>query len=396
MADEQSMRQSVVKLRKPVHQNVNCLGRRTMRILLIAHSDAPWTPYYGRYFLSRGDAVLVVSFGPYEIDGVDIKHVGVKAFDKYKNKWVYVTRVPRVRRIIRKFRPDLVLAPYLISNGLAAVLSWRGPTVVSARGGDVMIHPGRTGLKGFFRERVIQFVCRRADRVHTVSQGIWDRLVSLGVPESKLVRFPTGVNVERFRPAAGMPRSPVVRLICTRKHEPVYDIPTIIKALIQLKSAGRAFHCTFVGGGHLIGEHQSQAKAGGIGDHVTFIGHVTHEKLPSLLQQADLYLSSSLSDGTSSALLEAMATGLLPVVTRIPANTAWLTEGRNAIMFAPGQVNELVAALQQGMDDVCLRKLAFDENRRLVESEGNMDRNMERLWELCEQVIREKTLAPSP
>ena len=142
-------------------------------------------------------------------------------------------------------------------------------------------------------------------------------------------------------------------------------------------------------------EHQLRAEAGGIGDHVTFLGHVPHEQLPSLLRQADLYLSSCVSDGTSSSLLEAMATGLLPMVTRIPANTAWLTEGQNALMFTPYQVTELVAALQQGMNNESLRKRAFEQNRRLVECEGNMELNMERLAELFEQVIRQKTSASS-
>ena len=138
-----------------------------------------------------------------------------------------------------------------------------------------------------------------------------------------------------------------------------------------------------------MNKHKSQAEAGGIREHVEFTGHVSHEELPGLLRKADIYVSSSLFDGTSSSLLEAMATGLLPIVSRIDANTACLQEGRHSLMFAPGSSTELVTAIQRGMDDDTLRQRAFVENRQFVEREGNLSHNMKRLKALCHSVIEE-------
>jgi len=354
---------------------------------MVAHTNMPWTAQHAQFFQARGDTVRVVTFHPDRIDGVDSVFVGVEPFDKHANKQMFLTRVPKVRRIVRDFAPDVVFAPYLASNGLTAALCWKGPMVVSAVGGDVLNHARRTGLRKWFRERIIRYVCRRADVVNTVSQALDEELIRLGVPPSKLLRIPFGVDVERFRPDAAVPRTSATRLICTRRHERIYDIPTIIDALARLKAAGRKFHCTFTSDGTLLEEHKARAAAAGLGGCVTFTGDVPFAELPGLLRQADIYVSASLGDGTSVALLEAMASGLLPVVSRIAANEPWVEHGRTGLMFEPGDEDGLANALGVALDDAALRRRAIEENRRRVEQDGDMNRNLARLAEVVEERI---------
>ena len=367
-----------------------------MRIALVAHTNAPWTPHYARFFAGRGDTVLVVTFSPKVIEGIDTVFVGVEPWDMQKNRRTFITRVPRIRRILRKFEPDVVFGPYLASDGLSAVLAWKGPVIVSGRGGDVLDHVGRTGWRRRAREMLLRFVCRRADAIHTVAQEIEEELIRLGVSKGKLVQFPVGVDAERFHPAPDMPRASAVRLHCNRKHAPIYDNETIIAALADLESAGRSFRCDFLGEGDLTDAYKRQAATTGVSDRINFSGELPHAELPAMLRQADIYVSASLSDGTSSSLLEAMATGLLPVVTRIRANESWLEHGRTGLLFEPSRPDALADALTRAMDDFELRERAFAENRKRVVRDANMARNNERLAELCERVadVRGKTTGP--
>jgi len=71
-----------------------------MRILMVAHSNAVWTPHFVRFFTSQGHALIVVSFSPEKLDGVDIKFVGIDPYDRHKNKHMFFTRVPPIRGII--------------------------------------------------------------------------------------------------------------------------------------------------------------------------------------------------------------------------------------------------------------------------------------------------------
>ncbi len=358
-----------------------------MRLLLLSHTVNPWTPHYARFFQSRGDQVLVVSFSAQPIDGVDMAFIGVEPWDKYANKHLYLTRVPRLRKLIKRFRPDVVYAPFVVSNGLAAVLAWGGPTVTSGRGGDVLEQIGRVGWRRRLRERLVRFVCRRCVMVHSVSAEITDHLRRLGVPESKLVQIPVGIDTSLFHPAPDMPRPQATRFICPRKHEPVYDNMTVVEALGRLKTAGRSFRCVIASEGSLLQTHQARVRELGLADQVSFPGEVPHAQVPAMLREADVYISATHSDGTSSALLEAMATGLLPVVSRIPANEPWIEHGRTGLLFEPGRPDSLAEMLERAMDDAELRRRAFEANLNRVREGGDQQQNMRQLAEVLEQVV---------
>ena len=60
-----------------------------------------------------------------------------------------------------------------------------------------------------------------------------------------------------------------------------------------------------------------------------------------LLGQADLFISTSPSDGNNISLNEAMACGVFPIVTDIAANRAWITHGENGLLFPCRDANAL-------------------------------------------------------
>lgn len=347
-----------------------------MRLLMVSHSILPWTPLYAGWFARRGDAVRVVSFSPGAVPGVETDFVGVEPFDKYRNKHLFLTRVPRVRRIVRDFRPDVVFATYVISNGLTALLAGGGPLAVSAQGGDVRALYRTGDWRNAVRRLLLRRICRRAGLIHSVSRQLSDMLVALGAAREKIHEAPSGVDTRLFAPDPAMPRLGATRIICIRKHEPVYDLATLVDALATLHRDGVSFHCTFVGGGHLLEAHRARAAEAGLGGKVEFRGAVPHGELPSLLRSADLYVSPSLSDGTSASLLEALASGLFPVVTRIEANTPWIADGRTGLLFEPRRADQLAAALKQALGDADLRRGAFVANRERVLRNGDFETNM--------------------
>lgn len=358
---------------------------------MIAHSDAPWTPHYCRAFAAAGDAVRLVSFAPKRIDGVQMDFIGVEPYDPTANKSLVVTRVPRVRRIIRDFRPDVLLAPYVQSNGLTARLAWRGPLVLSVRGAEVLEQASRSPLRAALRRRLMRWILAGGDIVHVVSREIEQAVLALGVSAERVHCFPSGILTQRFAPPPDLPRPVARRIICTRKHDPIYDNGVILEALAALRRAGRDVACEFVGDGLLTTELRAQASRLGLDDAAHFAGALPHDELPQRLGAADIYVSAARSDGTSSALLEALAVGLTPVVTRIPANLPWIEDGQTGLLFTPGRADELATALARALDDVELRRRAFAGNRARVAHEGDFDHNIQRLHDLLARAIREHT-----
>src|SRR5262249_8590862 len=88
------------------------------------------------------------------------------------------------------------------------------------------------------------------------------------------------------------------------------------------------------------------------------------------------------SDGTSSSLLEAMACGAFPVVTRIRGNEPWIVPGETGLMFDPADAVSLADSLARAITDESLRRRAAPLNRALVEREGNQRMNIDRILDM--------------
>ncbi len=359
-----------------------------MKVALVAHTNAVWTRHYARQLLQRGHQVLVLSFSPNPLEGVRVVHLDRPVRFEMPGPLRFLARVPRVRRLLSGFAPDVVLATYLSSNGMTAALAWRGPLVVSARGGDVLEQAGYLP-GGRLHGPMMRYVCGRARLVHAVSEELVEKLVACGVTPEKIACFPVGVDTSFFAPAAAEDEADgPIHIVCTRRQEPVYGNETLVAALARLKGAGPPLRCTLVGGGPDLERRRSQAASLGLGESVTFAGEVDHDTLRALLRSAHVYVSASLSDGTSSSLLEAMACGLFPVVSRIRANRGWIREGETGLFFEPGDAVSLSVALERAIEDRALRKAAAPVNRTLVEKEGDLSANMDRLEELLRRAIR--------
>ena len=114
------------------------------------------------------------------------------------------------------------------------------------------------------------------------------------------------------------------------------------------------------GDGILAEALRENAKEMGLAGIVEFTGELDQPDLAGLLRSADIYVSSSRSDSTSVSLLEAMACGAFPVVTSIPGNLEWITDGRNGLTFPPGDPAALATCLQKALADNELRSNAAD------------------------------------
>jgi L-malate glycosyltransferase len=358
-----------------------------MRIAVIAHTNAPWTGPYARHLRSSGHDVLVLSFSPEPLEGVEVAHVDRVGF--LPRGLSYLAGVPRVRRLLRSFSPDVILATYLSSNGLVAALSRRRvPLVVSARGGDVLEQAGYLPGGELFHGSLMRFVCRRASAVHAVSGELVEALVEYGIDPGRIECFPVGIDVARFsvRPVCKHAGEPL-EIVCTRRQEPVYSNETVVDALAQLHRRGLRFRATLVGGGALLDERRAQISALGLDSTTVCTGHLPLEAVHARLRQADIYVSASASDGTSSSLLEGMAAGLFPVVSSIRANEDWIRDGSTGLLFDVGNPSSLAAALERALVDERLRANARGPNRALVESRGNHAVTLPRMERLLQDAV---------
>jgi glycosyltransferase involved in cell wall biosynthesis len=131
----------------------------------------------------------------------------------------------------------------------------------------------------------------------------------------------------------------------TRQLEPVYDPETFVRSLGVLARSGILFSATVAGSGSMRLALERAAREEGIAESTRFVGWVDRATLFDLYRDHDVYVSLSRSDSTSQSLLEAMAAGLLPVVTDIAGNREWVTHRTEGLLVPVEDAHAVAAAL---------------------------------------------------
>lgn len=353
-----------------------------MRICLIAHSNSPWAPFYAGHLRDRGHDVHVVSFHPKGIPGVHMHYVGSSRADGRLPKWIYLWRVPRVHRLLRRIEPDVVLATYLRSNALVGALTKCSPLVVSVRGTDYDFR-----LPFGLDRALVRWIASRAESLHASSDELADNVAEMGVARDRFTVIPLGTCAADFmpRPSTRPPGPP--RVICTRKHDRVYDNETIVRGLALLRDEGFAFQCRFVGSGPWLERLIYLTKTLGLSGQIEFLGDVEHREVRGQLVWADIYASAARSDGAPSSLFEAISCKLFPVVTDVRANRDWIRHLEDGYLFRAGSEREFAQGVRTAWGDPGLRERAGERNRQIVIERLDRSTGLGRLEKLLDRAI---------
>ncbi len=351
-----------------------------MRIAILTHGVSPFGHLYARSFVDLGHEAEVWSMTPYEGDeyGTTVRLLGPPGFKPWEtpSRRQYLKTVWPVRRAVREWQPDVLLGMYVSSGGVLACVSGARHVVVSALGSDVF-----TRLHSRVWSRILRWESRRVRLVHAVSDALAKALTErLGLPPEKVVTAPIGVDTALLVPTPPEARPHTGHILCTRAHKPVYDQGTLVRAMRLLAGRGSRAHLTFTSTTEVESTRALVTEAG-VADRVAFQPGFDYQELSGLLGSADVYVSASKSDGTSQSLLEALSTGTFPVVSDIPANRPWVTDGETGLLFPVGDAEALAACLDRAVTDDALRAAAAPKLRRLAEERGDLRRNAERLLE---------------
>lgn len=145
-----------------------------------------------------------------------------------------------------------------------------------------------------------------------------------------------------------------VRIITVARFHPQKDYETAIKAIALLKKTCKNFVFDLCGYGVLEGQIRGWVKQYGIEDVVEF--HIHPDNIPELLKQADIYISTSLFEGTSNSIMEAMNWCLPVVCTNVGDNYKLVLDDENGYLTEIGDAEQLSVKLKTLVSDKALRQ----------------------------------------
>ncbi len=213
--------------------------------------------------------------------------------------------------------------------------------------------------------RVLPVVSRLVRRFTCVSRDLVDVFEGLGVPKGRLLTIYNGVDVERYKPGVARPEfCTVARIGAVGRLVAEKDYPTLLAALAILKTENVRFFAEIAGDGPLAADLKERARALGLADVLRFRGNC--DNVPAFLQELDIYVLSSRHEGLPIAVLEAMATGLPVVATRITAIPEIVEHDCTGLLVPPGDPAAMAAAIGLLVNDGSRRRRLGQAARALV------------------------------
>ncbi len=255
---------------------------------------------------------------------------------------------------------DIIHAQFLLPAGGVPYLLGI-PYMVTCRGSDVPGHSGQ--LKDLHKIiRPLQAaVLENARKVVALSNSLKSSIKSV-YPNIKVKVINDGSDISRFVYKERQGDRSFTILTVSRLVEEK-GIQFLLTALSKLESD---FNLRVVGDGEVKGNLESLARKSGIADKVSFEGHLEGDALVDAYETADLFVLPSLSESFGLVAVEAMATGLPVVATRV-GGIPGIVDENTGILVEPGNPIELRKAIAKLESDPELRARMGRLGRRKAE-----------------------------
>jgi glycosyltransferase involved in cell wall biosynthesis len=330
-----------------------------VKIVFLADAPYPHTWRWVEHFRDAGVQCEVISFRPYEIEGVPVHHInGVEALGKAR----YLIQARRVKQLVHALQPDVVHALHLTSYGFLGALAGFHPFALSVWGTDVLEAPKLTP----FHNWLTRYALAHADSITATGLHLATETTRYAPQARPVTVVPYGVDLQAFTPVTKAPSDHVVIGTAARL-SPEKGVRYLIEAFAQLRQRyGGRVSLRIAGEGPERARIEAQIERLRLNESVELRGWVEHEQLPDFLRELDVFVMPSTWEGFGVAAIEASAMELPVVASNIYGIPDAVRDGVTGLLVPSKQPGALAEAVGALIDDPKLRASLGKAGREYV------------------------------
>ncbi len=337
--------------------------------------------------------------------GFGIKSPRVSDLGKFPlalNKFFFpLLALLKARQLNRKNNYDLCWAIMANQAGIAAALFKvfsKKRMLLTLQEGDEESHLERYALGNSLLYRIFikpwhLLPIRKANYLTAISQGLKKRAIAHGVKSDLIEVVPNGVDIAKFKSKNEKDKSEILNLklpvkendktvITVSRLVEKNGIGDLIEAINILKTQSPELKVKLLilGNGPLEENLKFKIKNLKLENEVFLLGYKAHDELPQYLALADIFVRPSLSEGLGNSFLEAMASGVPIIGTRVGGIPDFLKDpsassGQATGLFCEvGNSQSIAEKIKLLFADENLRRKLIVNGRRLVEEKYNWDK----------------------
>ncbi|MDB5936843.1 MAG: glycosyl transferase group 1 protein [Massilia sp.] len=282
-----------------------------------------------------------------------ITRPGVELYSLGKRSGLSLGTHAALWKLLRKLKPAVMHSYNLsaIEYAPAALLAGVPVRINGAHGRDAADPQGRNPKHNFLRRMMVPFYdCCYANSADMLE---WNRSV-IGVPAHKSRLLANGIDSDKFRPAPAGRTDAFFAEGCivigtVGRIQDVKDHATLVDAFVLLQARmpeqRERLRLAIVGDGPLLESLRAKVATEGIADQVWLPGSRTD--IADILRGLDIFAMSSIAEGTPGSALEAMASGLPVVGTRVGGIPEVIADGVTGLLVPASDPAAMAAALER-------------------------------------------------
>jgi glycosyltransferase involved in cell wall biosynthesis len=336
----------------------------------------------GKAFVGLGHEVTVITsqtptfIGETEDCGVKVHRIRTRrrreaSASLFEMGYFLATGLLAATRLGRRHSIDLTICFFSLPVG---PLGWclkklyGVPYLISLRGGDVPEVVPEMRYLHYILGPVRRLVLSRAVAVVANSKFLAEQ--TMAVDQTAVKVIPNGVDSSFFQKTfedSGRISVGETKVIFAGRFHSQKDVPGLLQKLDYVRKRTRLeFRLTLVGDGPQRREVETIAANLSWGQVIDFPGWLPKEALREAYQESDLFINLSHYEGLPNTVLEAMACGLVVIVSDIPAHREIITHGETGMLVSISDPIALGDSLRSLISDDLLRQRIASRARQMV------------------------------
>lgn len=368
-----------------------------MKILLLSDAYSIHTIKWAKSLSKKGIEIAIFSLNYNENEGNPYQHNNnIKIYycaDKNAKKRSsgfakisYLKALPRLKQVIKEFKPNIVHAHYASSYGLLGALSGFHPFILSVWGSDVFDFPNIS----FLHKAVIKYNLAKADKILSTSKVM--AIETNKYTDKEVIVTPFGIDLDKFKPVKvnSLFNKNDIVIGTVKTLEEKYGIEYLIKAFAIVKDKHKylPLKLLIVGAGSLSMVLKKLTYDLGIEKDTIFTGKIAHELVPIYDNMLSVSVSVSNSESFGVAVIEASACGKPVVVSDVGGLPEVVKDGITGIVVPPRNPQKTAEAIEKLVLDVKLRKKMGEAGRKRVDKLYDWNKNVEQMIEIYKTIKR--------
>lgn len=316
-------------------------------------------------------------------------HKNVKiTYLKMKSPLGYFFCAGKLRKFILNDNFDIINVHYASGYGTLVRLAKLDNVLLNVWGSDVYDFPYKSRFNYCLLKKNLMYADKLASTSNVMAEQVKNLLNN---PKQEVAITPFGVDTKLFKKSDNIEKDKrTFTLINIKTLEPVYGIEDLVNAFFIIKNkyrGGFKLQLNIFGEGSQKDKIEHLIQSLELTDSVFLKGKIDHLMVPEVLNQADIFVSTSLRESFGVSIVEAMATELPVVATNVPGFKEVMEDNVTGYLVPINCPEELAKKILFLIDNTETRNRMGKEGRRRVMQFYSWDNNVNNLMELYNSMI---------